>query len=247
VTDPRRWLRGRLDGPGMPLICLPHAGAGASAYRGWLADPAPGIRPLAVKLPGREDRIDEPLPQDLDDVIVPLAAAVSTAVGDEPYAIFGHSMGAILGFELARRQRRDMLPEPAHLFVSGSQAPDEAPRLGLHQLDEPDFLQAMADLDGTDEAIMAEPTLLRLAATTLRADLALCDHYTCADEPALSCPITVVCGDRDPRVSLAQLRSWQRHTRASLAIHLIAADHFPLRRHRAELMAVITARLAATV
>jgi medium-chain acyl-[acyl-carrier-protein] hydrolase len=230
ITSSDRWLW-----PARPrsvaacrLVCLPYAGGSAPAYRAWIAGGIAGVETTAVQLPGRGSRLleepfrrVEPLVQALAEVVRPLTS--------EPYALFGHSMGALLGFELARALRRQGLPAPRRLFVSARRAPHLPPtKRGLHRLPDDQFLDELRRLEGTPEEFFAEPELVQLALPALRADFELCDAYAYAPEPPLACPITAIGGTADPSVSAAALDAWREHTAGEFRRHLLPGGHFYL-------------------
>jgi medium-chain acyl-[acyl-carrier-protein] hydrolase len=213
---------------GCRLFCLPFAGGSAAAYRAWTADGIPGIQAVAVQLPGRGTRLleepyrrIEPLTRALADAFAPLVT--------EPYALFGHSMGALIGFELARELRRRGLPAPRRLYVSARRAPHLPPtKRGIHLLSDSAFLDELRELGGTPPDFFTEPELVRLALPALRADFELCDAYTYRPEAPLACPITALGGTQDAGVPADVLRAWREHTAGAFQVHLFPGGHFYL-------------------
>jgi acyl transferase domain-containing protein/surfactin synthase thioesterase subunit len=225
------------------LYCLPYAGAGASIFRSWAETLPPEVDVCAIQLPGREDRLGEtPLTR-----ITPLVKTLASILHPHlniPFAIFGHSMGGLVGFELVRELRRQDGPLPSHLFVSGICAP-QLPDLNLpiHRLPEPQFLEALQKLQGTPEAILQNAELMKLLSPAIRADLAIAENYIYAAEAKLPCPITAFGGKQDPLVRPEHLEGWQAQTLGSFALHLFPTDHFFLHRDRDALLAAIAATL----
>jgi medium-chain acyl-[acyl-carrier-protein] hydrolase len=229
------------------LFCFPHAGGGASAYVPWAR--ALGDRPIevaAAQLPGRNG---EPPFSNLDGIVDRLADAIEP-LADRPYAFFGHSLGALVAFELARRLRDRRDRGPAHLFVSGAHAPqiptDAAP-LRFIEGDTP-FLEAVAAKYGGVPRIVLEQADLRAALVqALRADLALTETYTYRDAPPLACPIAAYAGASDPIVSEEHLAGWREQTTGEFTCRLFAGQHFYLNRERDALLADVTMRLLRAV
>ena len=211
-----------------------------------------GDRPIevaAAALPGRDDRLREPPCADLDLVVDGLVDAIGP-LADRPYAFFGHSLGALVAFELARRLRDRGARGPSHLFVSGAFAPqipsDTAP---LRFVDgDTAFLEAVAAKYGGVPRIVLEQADLRAALVpALRADLALTETYTYRDAPPLTCPIAAYAGASDPIVSEARLAGWRVQTTGEFSCRLFAGHHFYLVRAREALLADITGRLLHVV
>jgi len=208
------------------LLMIPHAGGGASAFRGWAEALPPEVEGCAVQLPGRENRMAEPPFDRLQPLVEALAAALERW-RDLPYAILGHSNGALIGFELARHARRTGTPGPVHLFASGRRAPDVPSRQrDLHQLPQDELVEELATLGGMPQAILEHPELLGLLAPLLRADMALTETYEHRDEPPLSIPITALTGTEDAKVMIEDAQAWERHTGADFRLHVFPGDHF---------------------
>lgn len=146
---------------------------------------------------------------------------------DLPMVFFGHSMGAIIAFELARYLRKERNVNVVHLFVSGRRAPQIAPdELMTHNLPEPEFLETLRTLNGTPKEVFEHPELLELMIPLLRADFAVCQTYDYAHEPPLDCPITAFGGLNDGDVTRAQLEAWRKQTASSFSLRMLPGDHF---------------------
>lgn len=228
-------------GAAVKLFCLPHAGAGASAYARWPAAFGPSVEVHAIRLPGREDRIRETPTIDPDALAATLAAS---AAG--PYALFGHSMGARLAFEVVRRLRAAGAPLPEVLYVSGCRAPDVAGGGvldGLSRAGDDEFIARLRACGGLPAAVAGEPELLELLLPTLRADFTWLDDYTYLEAEPLPVPIVAFAGDRDRAAPAEEMRGWRRQTRAGFALHLLPGGHFFLHDRLPELAARIEAGL----
>jgi acyl transferase domain-containing protein/surfactin synthase thioesterase subunit len=225
------------------LFCLPYAGAGASIFRSWAEALPPEIEVCALQLPGREDRLGEtpftrfsPLVQALVPILQPYL--------DIPFTFFGHSMGALVGFELVRELRRQGCASPDHLLVSALRAP-QLPDLNLpiHRLPEPQFIEALQQLKGTPEGILQNADLMQLLSPTIRADLAIAENYIYSVQDPLPCPITAFGGQADSMVRLEELAGWKAQTLNSFRLQMFPGDHFFLHRDRAGLLEAISAEL----
>jgi len=225
------WIQRPRPRPGarLRLFLLAHAGGGASAFRGW-ADgiAADRVEVCPVQLPGRENRLREPA----YDRLPPLVEALSAALErwrDLPYAVFGHSTGALVAFELARHAARAGMPGPVHLFASGRRAPDLPSRQrDVHQLPDGELLSELRSLGGFPQALLDHPELLELLLPVLRADLALTETYTPTPGATIAVPITAYIGDRDEKVTADEARAWERHTTAAFHVRTFPGDHFYL-------------------
>lgn len=230
------------------LVCFPHAGGGASAFFPWSkALAAHPVEVAALKLPGREGRLREPACADLCEIVAAIVGALPP-VGDRPIAFFGHSSGARMAFETARRLRALGRRLPLHLFVSGASAPNVL-RTGppLHLIrDETAFMNAVSRrYGGIPETVMQHVELRSLVAPALRADLTMHERYVYQDAPPLPIAITAYGGEQDAAVSPDGLGRWQEHTTNRFASRMFAGDHFFLNQHRDALLADVIARLTA--
>lgn len=208
------------------LFCFPYAGGGASAFRGWSLHVPPEIEVCALQLPGRETRLREPLFTSLPSLIHTLTDVLTPSF-DRPFAFFGHSMGALICFELTRELRRLRRPVPKMLFVSARNAPQMVdPDPPVHQLPEPEFIEELRTFNGTSEAILQDPDLLRMVIPILRADFAINETYAYTDEAPLDLPITVFGGVDDHAVDEDGLRAWEQQTSSTFRLRMFPGNHF---------------------
>lgn len=209
-TTSRSWLR--VTGPADPrstVVCIPHAGAGAMSFARWLAAFGPDVRVARVGLPGREDARDQQPLRRVHQAVDGLVPAVTDLPGSGPIALYGHSMGALVAYELARALS-GAGTRPVHLVVSGRRAPNLAPRRPpIHRLPEPEFRSGVA-------AMSADPqrtaTGIRYAAPVLRADLELGEEYVHAPSPILDVPMSAFGGAVDPLVTPDEIAAWAHVT-----------------------------------
>lgn len=219
------------------LFCLPYAGAGASAFRHWQGAFGADVEVLPVQLPGRENRISE----DPRFTVADVAAAIAGRA-DRPYAIYGHSMGGRVGFEVVRELARTGGPLPLRLYVGGARAPhvDDASLFdGLSAVDDEELLRRLGDGGGLPPEVLAHPELVELLLPLLRADFGRVDSYRYVPGEPLPVPVVAFSGRADRAVSHAQSAAWARHTAAGFTLHEIDGGHFFLHDRLPELVAAI--------
>ncbi|HWO22762.1 MAG TPA: alpha/beta fold hydrolase [Kofleriaceae bacterium] len=230
------WLPGRRPrgGTALRLITLPYAGGDTAIFAPWAEELPYEIELCPVQLPGRGRRAGEPAYAAIGPLVGALAGALAEALPpalDLPFALFGHSMGALVGFELARELRRRGLPEPCHLLVSAHAAPHLPRRYPpLSALPDDEFVAALHRRYGYVVPQDAGPLdeLMRLMIPTLRSDVMVTDHYVLAEEEPLACPITAFGGLDDPTVTRDELAAWQHQTRGGCETRMLPGGHFYL-------------------
>lgn len=216
----------------MRLFCIPYAGAGASLYRDWHASIRDDVEVVGIQLPGRESRFSEPHLRSIDAIVEQLIPVISS-YSDKPFVLFGHSMGALVGFELTRAFQRLRGLAPRHLIVSGTRAPfcprgDEP----IHQLDDDAFLEKIRCFNGTPKSLLQDADLMKLFTPLLRADFGVAETYQYEDRGPIWCPVTVLGGDEDEGVRLEDLHAWSRVCRSSCDQHVFRGDHFFIHKHK---------------
>ncbi|MFW5810398.1 MAG: thioesterase II family protein [Thermodesulfobacteriota bacterium] len=222
------------------LFCLPYAGGGTLIYRNW-PDllPAP-VEVCPIRLPGRENLIGTAPFRRIGDLTEALIGDLIPFL-DRPYAVFGHSMGALLGFELVRALRRREVPLPRRLLVSGCWAPQVPfPHNPLHNLPRNEFITRLREYGGTPEAVLDHAELMDLFVPVLRADFELVETYTHIPEKPLACPISAFGGEWDEKVSHEDLTKWAALTESDFKLTLFPGDHFFLHGRQAALAKEIT-------
>lgn len=228
------------------LFCLPYAGGSALIYRSWQETLPPGVEVCQVQLPGRGLRVREDPLTDHTSLVQALAEGLRTYF-DKPFAIFGHSMGAMLGFELSHLLKRERNLEPEHLLVSARRAP-QVPSLEppTHHLPEAEFVTAVSRLNGLPKEVLEHPELMQLMVPLLRADFAVCETYAYTPGPSLSCPITAFGGLQDREVTREQMQPWGEQTTGRFTLRMLPGDHFFINTARPDLLRLVAQTLSQT-
>ncbi|MGC1676244.1 MAG: alpha/beta fold hydrolase [Candidatus Binataceae bacterium] len=225
------WIafRGRGPEPRLRLFCFPYAGAGALIYRTWTEALPSDVEVCPVQLPGRGARSMELPFTRLSPLLDALTPALAPLL-NKPFALFGHSLGALVSFELARRTRRDYGVSPVRLFVSAGRAP-QIPKRGslIHSLPRDEFLSELRRLNGMPAELLDHHEFMKIMLPILRADFAVYETYEYSSEPPLDCPISAFGGLQDRRVSNADLEGWQVQTKAPFSLQMFPGDHFFLK------------------
>lgn len=227
----KHWIRplpGRAGPVGIRLFCFPYAGAGASVFRDWGAGLPEGVEALAVQLPGREDRFLEPPVDDLDDLLDALTPELLPYL-DRPFAFFGHSMGAIVCWELSRRIRRVYGVEPFWIFVSGCRALQfhGSRTLREAELSDAGLISELIRLGGTPKDLLDNPEFVSFVLPAFRADLTLFTGYGYRPDDPLTCPVSVFGGREDPRVdAVGHLAGWGDLTTGPCDVQVFPGGHF---------------------
>jgi medium-chain acyl-[acyl-carrier-protein] hydrolase len=220
------------------LYCFPFAGGSATYYAAWEKYFTGRIELVPVQLPGRGARMTEEPATDLCG----LADELAEVIAGEPteVVLFGHSMGAILAFEVGRRLTA--MGRPArHLFVTGRPAPPIVrPRTPVSDLPRTEFLQMLRDYGAADEAVFEHEDLLDLLMPMLRADFAMIESYRRRPGPRLSCPVTAWCGDSDPGVPPSAMVPWGDETSGPFTLSVLPGGHFFITEHHAQVVRGIT-------
>jgi surfactin synthase thioesterase subunit/phosphopantetheinyl transferase len=221
------------------LFCLPYAGGGASAYWSWRHAFGDSVDVQPVQLPGREGRIAERLELSPAAIAAELAARAAP-----PYALYGHSMGARLAFEVARELRRRGQPLPERIYVGAAHPPHVPPPLAK-AADLPDdaFIDVLITRAGAPTELRDEPELRELMLPVLRADFGWLKRYRYLADPPLPVPIVAFAGAHDPEVAPRDMLGWARHTAAGFRLHTLVGGHFFLRDAAEQLARLLTADL----
>ncbi|MGK7915262.1 MAG: thioesterase II family protein [Prochloraceae cyanobacterium] len=215
-TNPQAQLR---------LFCFPFAGGSASVFRDWQASLPQNIQVCPIELPGRGSRLLESPLENISSLITGLITAIEPLL-DLPFVLFGHSLGALISFELARYLRQEYGKVPLHLLVSGRQAPPIDDLSPMHALSDADLIAELHRLDGTPKAVLESPEMLQLLLPMVRADLKIDETYKYITSEPLSCAVSVFGGLADPETSLDDLEAWRQQTQGEFSLQMFPGNHF---------------------
>ncbi|CDG83358.1 thioesterase II family protein [Janthinobacterium agaricidamnosum] len=243
--NPSAWL---LRKPGAPrrlrLYCFCYAGGSAVSFMPWQALLDPAIEVCAIQLPGRGPRLAE-APYEALPPLIETLALMTGAAGELPFAFFGHSLGALIAFELARYHQRHDLPMPRHLFVSGCAAPQHrGVSRQLHALSDDGLIDALKEYNGTPPEILAHRELMQMVLPAIRADFRLVEQYQYRASLPLNIPVTALAGRRDERIGEEEVAGWGKETSLPLAVEWYQGDHFFIHPERDAVLRRISATLA---
>lgn len=228
----------------LQLFCLPYSGASAMVYSRWRRQLPEWLSVQPVELPGRGMRLGEALQTDMQALARQLAGEWLPRI-DGPYALFGHSLGAVLAFELAHALGEAAAPRPLALIASGSAAPSRREDY------ERDYAQPKTDaqlrddlrtLQGTPQEVLDNQELMDLTLPILRADFLMCGRYRKVQRPALGCSMHVLGGARD-KVSQEQLLAWELESTANFSLDMFPGGHFFIHEHEARVLRALKAHL----
>lgn len=245
-VDEGLWCRRFHPAPdaGDRLVCFPHAGGSASFYFPVSSALSPAVDVLAVQYPGRQDRRREAG----IDTIGELADNIFDALrpwSDRPLTFFGHSMGALVAFEVARRME-DHGVAPLRLFASGRRAPSRYRDENVHQREDDGIVAELKKLSGTDARVLGDEEMLRMVLPALRCDYRAIETYRCEPGAVLRSPVTAIVGDEDPKTSLEEALAWEDHTSGGFDLQVLPGGHFYLTHQQTEVMRLLSDHFAST-
>jgi medium-chain acyl-[acyl-carrier-protein] hydrolase len=219
VPAPRPWAELR-------LVCFPYAGGRGEIFADWSLGLPHGCEVAAVAYPGRGARLDDPPVTSAGELAAAAAEAVRRGV-EEPFAFFGHSMGALIAFETARELRRTGGPLPTLLAVAGQGGP-QLPVEGepVHALPDDELLATLREMGGTPDEVLASEPLMNAVLPALRGDFEVCETYRYADEEPLPCPILALAATRDSEAAVEDVERWREQTSADFRLRTFGGGHF---------------------
>ncbi|MFI1285896.1 thioesterase II family protein [Streptomyces sp. NPDC020858] len=245
--DTRRdgaWLRRFHPAPdaGVRLVCFPHAGGSATFYFPVSGALSRSMEVLAVQYPGRQDRHGEPCVSDIGELADRVVEEL-LSLDTKPLALFGHSMGATVAYEVARRLEGKGI-KPLRLFVSGRRAPSRTRDENVHQRDDTGLIAELKRLGGTNTQSLDDPDVLRMILPAVRSDYKAVESYRHLPGPPLGCPVVALTGDDDPRVTLDEAKAWSEHTVGGFELKVYEGGHFYLNSHATAVTEAISAGIA---
>ncbi|HEV2636987.1 MAG TPA: alpha/beta fold hydrolase [Actinocrinis sp.] len=247
MDDEKNWFRRLRPAAGAEhrLVCFPHAGGAATYFTPIARALAPQVDVVAVQYPGRQDRRNEPGIEDIG-VLADRIYEIMRTWTSRPLALFGHSMGAVIAFEVARRLRRDNPTQALHLFASGRRAPHLYREESVHLRDDAGIAAEVRSLGGTESQLLQDPEVLEMILPALRSDYRAVETYRYRPGGPPPCPITVLTGDQDPHTTIEEAREWDEHAQDPFELRVFSGGHFFLAGNAAEVLAILAKHFAGT-
>jgi len=226
------------------VFCLPHAGGGSAIYHRWEKLLPRHLTVVPIKLPGREGRFNETPYDNIESLIHSMSSAIADSI-QEPFALYGHSMGGLIAYELAQHLRKHYDKSPRVLFVSASRSPDRFKKdRALHRLPDEEMIQSLIrDFGRGGKTTAAELDMMRAMSDTIRADLKLLETYEHKPQEPLPCPIVGIAATEDHRVTASDVNGWRSFTTARFTMRTMAGHHFFLRQQEKAITDLIASRL----
>lgn len=226
------------------LICFPFAGSGASIFYPWEKILDSRINVYAFQAPGREDRIGEDLIQDLNNLTKQASAEIFKTIGSRPFALFGHSLGAVIAFEVTKILEK-LSKNPQLLFVSGRQPPHLSLKMPpISGLSDSELLKGLLNLNGTDPEILAHPDLLEIILPIIRSDFKMGENYLLPiNDEKVQCPIVTIGTIDDPWLDLNEIAEWKYFTLKQCHVEILSGDHFYVKNNFIEVIQLLNKML----
>ncbi|KAB2346153.1 thioesterase II family protein [Actinomadura rudentiformis] len=227
------------------LICFPHAGGSATYFHPVSRTLSPDVDVLAIQYPGRQDCRFEACVEDLFEMADLVIEALHPWL-DRPVSLFGHSMGATIAYEVARRLEAGG-HAPLGLFASGRRAPSRHRDERVHRADDDGIVAELLRLDGTDAQVLHDPDLRRMILPAVRADYRAAETYRCVPGSTVGCPVIALVGDADPHVTVDEASGWRDHTTGPFDLKVFPGEHFYLNDHAPAVMKTITDHISEPI
>ena len=210
------------------VFLFPHAGGAATFFHPLAAELSDRLNCFAVQYPGRQERLDEPLVDDLDEVADRLFGIFRERTGSGPFVFFGHSMGAVIAFEVCRRLQEGGHRLPDALLVSARRAPQIQRAGAVHLLGDDDLITHVCALGGTPRVLFDDRDVRQMLLPAIRNDYRAIETYRWAPGAPVSCPVVGLVGDRDRDVSREDVGAWRSQTASRFEAHTFPGGHFYL-------------------
>lgn len=222
------------------LFSLPYAGGSATIYEKWRKFLHPSIELICIEYAGRGNRFSEPLFDNLDKIVDDLSSIIENEIHETDYSIFGHSMGALVGYEIAHKIKEKSLPLPVHMFFSGKSAPHFSLRdKVIHNLNDYEFKKELLKLEGTPKEVLENDDLMEIFLPILRSDFKAIEEYKHFEkENILDCNFTVLYG-KEERMPLNEIADWQKHTKKKCNFFKFSGGHFFIQEHSEDIVNII--------
>jgi surfactin synthase thioesterase subunit len=229
--------------PKLRLFCFAYAGGNAMTYQSWQAELGEDIEVCGIQLPGRGNRFLHTPYQTMHELIDAVGAVV-IRYSDIPFALFGHSLGALIAFEVARYCQHHAKLLPRHLFVSACEAPlCRSSSRQLHKLGDQQLITELAQYRGTPPEVLGNLELMQLLLPTIRADFSVLETYQYRPGAMLDVPISVFAGRTDHYVDPGAANAWREETRQQCDVRWLSGDHFFIKSHAKEICCVLRTKL----
>ncbi len=228
----------------MILFCLPYAGGSESIYYGWKKYLNPSIQLEAIELKGRGKRYNEDFYETLDEAVEDIFTNIKNKIVDDDYAIYGHSMGSLLAYELYYKIIDMGYRKPRHIFFSGYEAPSVIKkRENTYTLPDNDFINKVMELGGTPEEVMNNKELLELFLPIIRSDFKILETYNHEQrEDKIQCDVSILNGKRDS-INLQEILAWKNHVGKGFRVYNFEGDHFYINNNVENIINVINGTL----
>jgi len=226
------------------LFCLPFAGGNKYSYRDFVEKAPDFLNLITLEYPGRSARMKEPLPIDIDELTDDLFNQVKHQFGNEPYAIYGHSLGGLMAYLLTKKLLENNMPMPSNLFITGTTGPSSVSRTEKkrHLLDQQDFIAEIKDLGGMPDEILNSEELLYFFEPILRSDFKISENYVYEESVPLNIPITVITGTEED-MEISDIKLWQKETTQVVDFKRMPGKHFFILQHTFKIMEIISRKL----
>ncbi|BBC27204.1 thioesterase II family protein [Pseudanabaena sp. ABRG5-3] len=229
------------------LICFPPGGCGASIFNSWSKYLPSGLAISAVQLPGRETRFKEVAFSNMALLISELLISLLPYVKNVPFAVFGHSVGALIAFEFVRQLHQNHLPSPEYLIVSGRRAPHIPLDKILHLQADSALIEELRLIGGTSDLILDDPELMSLFLPIVRADFTINETYQVFNEFSVNCPILAMGGYDDPLVNQDFLEQWRQYTTGEFEAVMLSGGHMTFKENPQPLLDVVVRKLVKNI